>query len=251
MTTPNANGGLELAQWQIGDLRLTAFPNLLVPLEGQTTGKQWQELLGAKPESVLSHKFGTEVEENGPFGPGGRLTYQRSPRVIQWMLTGVPDPEKPGTSFLSPQILTPFGELMYRWLVDCPPLQRLAFGAALYLPVKDRPEAYAELEKRLHVGLKYSDDEGDFLYQYNRRRRSHSVPDVKINRLSKWTWVPLGEVRVKDGKLMPPPESACLLELDINTVPEFQGTLRQDRNAMLFDEMIRLGVEIAERGDVP
>jgi hypothetical protein len=251
MSTPNATGNLDLAPWQVGDLRLTAFPSLLVPVEGRAKGKQWEELVGKKPEYAVSRNFDAEVEEYGPFLPNGRFSYVRSPRGIQWMLERAPDPVRPRTSFLSPQVITPFKELMCQWLIDCPPLQRLAFGVALYLPVKDRSEAYGELEKRLHLGLKYSDEEGDFLYQYNRRRRSHSVPEVKINRLSKWTWAPLGEVRVKDGKLVPPPESACLLELDINTMPEFQGTLPQDRYAPLFEEIVGLAVEIAERGDVP
>jgi hypothetical protein len=101
------------------------------------------------------------------------------------------------------------------------------------------------------LGLKYSDDEGDFLYQYNRRRRSQRVPEVKINRLSKWTWVPLGEVRAEGGELVFPAESACLLELDINTAPEFQGALPHDRYVPLFEEMVGLAVEIAARGDVP
>jgi hypothetical protein len=152
---------------------------------------------------------------------------------------------------MHPRVLKPFQELMSRWLTDCPPLQRLAFGAALYLPVKDRREAYDRLESLLHVGLKYSEDEGDFVYQYNRRRVSQSAPQVKINRLSKWTWVPLGEVSAKDGVLVLPPESACLLELDINTAPEFPGVLPQDRYVPLFQEMIDLAVEIAARGDVP
>jgi len=103
----------------------------------------------------------------------------------------------------------------------------------------------------LRLGLKYADKEGDFLYQYNRRRTSLTAPEVEINRLSKWTWAPLGEVQVKDGKLVHPLESACLLELDINTMPEFQGPLQQDRLAPLFEEMVELAVEIAQRGDVP
>jgi hypothetical protein len=153
--------------------------------------------------------------------------------------------------FTNPQILVPFKDLMTRWLRDCPPLQRLAVGAALYLPVKDRREAYRQLAKYLRCVPEYSDDEGDFLYQFNRRRRSSVVPEIKINRLSKWTWVPLGEVTVKDGKLVEPAESACLLELDINTMPEFQGTLPRERYVPLFEEMVGLAVEIAARGDVP
>ena len=251
MSTPNASGRFKLEPWQVGDLRLTAFP-IPAPIEAHTEGKRWETLVGKKPESVSSHNFDLEVEENGPFEAGGKLTYRRSPRAIQWMVQGVPNSDKPETSFFaSPQILVPFKDLMCRWLGDCPALQRLAFGAALYLPMKDRREAYRQLAEYLQSVPEYSDDEGDFLYQYNRRRRSVVVPEVKINRLSKWTWVPLGEVHVKDGKLVFPAASACLLELDINTIPEFQGTLPRDRYVPLFEEMIGLAAEIAAQGDVP
>jgi hypothetical protein len=245
MSTPN---GFELAPWRVGDLRLTAFPSLVAPLQGHSE-KSWEDLLGKRPD--VSRKSESEVEESGPFVAGAVLSYQRSSRVIQWMVARPPDSGKLQTLLMDPQVLVPFKELMCRWLGDGPPLLRLAFGAALYLPVKDRPEAYRRLEEFLHLGLKYSDEEGDFVYQYNRRRPSRSVPEVKVNRLSKWTWVPLGEVRAEDGVLVFPEESACLLEVDVNTVPEFSGILPHDRYVPLFEELVSLAVEIAARGDVP
>lgn len=239
---PSTTAQLGLEPWQIGDLRLTAFP--VTPAEG----KRWESLLGRRPETSSSRNLDAEIEESGPFTTGSTLTYRRNSQAMQWMLHS----DKLGAdSFMSAQALGPFSELIGRWLADCPSLQRLAFGAALYLPVKSRDDGYRRLESYLHLGLKYSDEEGDFLYQYNRRRRSQSVPEVKINRLSKWTWVPLGDVRVQDGKLEFPEKSACLLELDVNTVPEFQGTLPRDRCVPLFEEMTALAVEIAGRGDVP
>src|SRR6266542_3598041 len=138
MAASNATSRLDLELWQVGDLRLTAFP-IVAPTEARTEGKRWEALVGKKPETVISRGFGTEVVESGPFAPGGKLSYQRSPRVIQWMLERVPNSDNPETYFwMSPQIIIPFKDLMCRWLIDCPPLQRLAFGAALYLPVSDR-----------------------------------------------------------------------------------------------------------------
>jgi hypothetical protein len=256
MSTPNATGRFELEPWQVGDLRLTAFPSSLVPLEARTEGKRWEALVGRRPENVSSN-----VEESGLFAPGVRLMYQRSDRAIQWMLQGVANSDKPDPVLTNPQILAPFKELMDRWLLDCAPLHRLAFGAALYLPVKSREEGYRRLRKYLPFKpdnspqngdfLEYSPQNGDFLYQFNRRRSSHMITHVEINRLSKWRWVPLGEVTVRDGKLVEPAKSACLLELDINTMPEFQGTLPHDRCVPLFEELVSLAVEIAARGDVP
>jgi hypothetical protein len=248
MSTPNTTDRLDLGPWQVGDLRLTAFPTS-APTEGRPEGKRWEALVGRKPESVSPGNFD---EESGPFSPEGRLTCRRSGVAIEWMLARAPKPDRPGPFLLmNPEVLFPFKELMCRWLIDCPPLQRLGFGAALFLPVEDRRKAYERLEDFLQLGLEYSEHEGDFLYQYNRRRKSRSVPELWVNRLSKWTWLPLGEVHAKDGKLVFPSKSACLLELDINTAPEFQGTLPHELYGPLFEEMVGLAVEIAGRGDVP
>lgn len=257
MSAQNATERLELGPWQVGDLRLTALLSPLAPIEARTERKRWEALVGTKPEKTDSRRFGREVEESGPFASNGTLTCRDTPRGTEWMLGS----DNPEAGFLSPQVLVPFKDLMGRWLVDCPPLQRLAFGAALYLPVAKREEGYRQLkqylpfsrENSLHAGgfLEYSPQNGDFLYQFNRRRPSGSVPGVQLNRLSKWQWVPLGEVRVEGGKLVEPSTSACLLELDINTAPEFQGVLPHDRLVPLLNEMIGLAVEIAAQGDVP
>src|SRR5262249_9619117 len=150
MSTLNVTGRPDLEPWQVGDLRLTAFPSSLVPIDARAEEKHWEGLIGKKPESIGLRNFGTEVEANGPFAPGGKLNYRRSTRVIQWMLERTPNPEKPETYFWTPpQVLMPFQELMCRWLADSPPLNRLAFGAALYLPVENREEGYLRLRNYL------------------------------------------------------------------------------------------------------
>ncbi len=250
MSASIATGSIELKPWQIGDLRLTAFPSSPPSLGARTEEKLWEELVGTKPESVISSQYGKGVDIGGPFRTDGRLIYRRLDRAIEWMLAPVQD-LKIRANFLKPIAIDPFVQVMSKWLTGCPPLQRLAFGAALYEPVKNRAEAYERLESFLHLGLKFSEDEGDFLYQYNRRRHSRSMPEVMINRVTKWTWVPLGEFLVRDGKLVHPEESACLLELDINTGFEFQNTFPPDRCVPLFEELVGMAAEIAARGDVP
>ena len=52
---------------------------------------------------------------------------------------------------------------------------------------------------------------------------------------------------------LPSPGSgyACRLELDINTDGDFEGELPRQALPALWDELVRLGAEIAEKGDVP
>jgi hypothetical protein len=44
---------------------------------------------------------------------------------------------------------------------------------------------------------------------------------------------------------------ACRLELDINTVPEFQDEFDRGRLPSILRELADLGLEIANRGDIP
>jgi hypothetical protein len=245
----NATGAIDLGAWEIGELRFLAFPRTPLPNDTRSYWKQWEALFGAKPEATSTDGN----VETGSFAHGARLTrtYRPNDGAIQWVLEKTPATEKPDAFLLSPDALISFRELVPRLLVNAPPIRRLAFGGQFFLRVEDRAHGYKVLEKYLHLGLKYSDDEGDFYYQYNRRRWSRCVPGIQINRLSRWTWVPLGEVRIVDGKLVSPRESACRLELDINTAPEFQETIPSDRTVPLFEEMIDLAVEISARGDVP
>src|SRR5260370_31752294 len=99
MSRQDASARAGLEAWQVGSLRLTAHPDPLAPAEARTEGQRWQALVGKPPENVLSRMFGAEHEENGPFAAGGKLSYKRSPRGIEWFLEPVPGPDKPETGF--------------------------------------------------------------------------------------------------------------------------------------------------------
>jgi hypothetical protein len=251
--------------WRVHDLRLTVFVDPLAPPEARGERKRWEAVVGKPPENVSSRMFGTEHEENGPFPAGGTLSYKRSPRGAEWFLESVPDPNKLETYFgMSTAVITPFKESMSRWLVDCPSLRRMAFGAALYLVVEDKNEGYRWLSRMLRIepARLHPVYSGDFLYRINRRRQSHcGVPNLEINRVSTWTWLQLG-VRTGEGEQswLAIPPSVCSLELDINTALDyrtgeryepFQGPLPRESHIPLFDELIDFAQEIAVKGDVP
>jgi hypothetical protein len=246
----SARRGFE--HWQVGALRVTAFTDPVATADTRTEEKRLEALVGKPPENVLSRMSGTVHEESGPFATGGKLSYKRSPRGIEWFLEPLPEPDKPESClWMNSAVIAPFKELIRRWLVDCPLLQRLAFGAALYLPVEDMEEGCRELRACLHLELDLANS-GDFLYRINRRRPSQcGVPDLPINRLSQWQ-LPLLEVRERDpGQSWPLIRRlVCQLELDINTAPEFSGLLRRESYGRLFDELVTFGEEIAENGDV-
>jgi hypothetical protein len=154
------------------------------------------------------------------------------------------------------ETLEVFLGLTNRWfeLETCPPLVRLAFGAVLLQPVENQTQGYEILSTYLPFQVDL-EETSDFLYQINRRRESATgIADVKINRLAKWSVqktsqgfvpiIPLGQPQQLAEFL------ACRLELDINTIAEFEGEFSREQLPRLFDELVALGKEIAEQGDI-
>ena len=89
-----------------------------------------------------------------------------------------------------------------------------------------------------------------------RRDSKVSVDNLKLNRLSKWSVAATQGVLVSftPSQIAAVPTSrqiyAGRLELDINTAPDFAGELDRGKLSQLFNELMELGTEIAEKGDV-
>lgn len=249
---------LPLSAWQAETLRLTAFP---APSANISTPTWWTELLGGPAETkVLRPSKGGELEE-GPF-EGGRLRLMTQLSRIDWALFPIPAKAEGAEGFLTVgaflKILDPFLRLMLRWfeLQTCPSVQRLAFGAVLILPVENTVAGHRLLSAYLPIKLD-PEDASDFGYQINRRRDSKSgIPGLRINRLSKWSVLSIQTIELSLGqsaaRYYPGGEQfACRLELDINTIQEFQGEFSREQLPGVFQELVDLGCEIASLGDVP
>jgi hypothetical protein len=244
--------------WLTELLRLTAFysePGLI------DEPNWWMELVRESPERKISEPRRGQIEQSGPFS-GGNLKLNVAPGRIDWTFT-VAIPEDPKTEPLLTlgdfdQTLDSFLPLASRWLEiqTLPRFQRIAFGAILLQPVEDRETGYRKLSQYLPSVKIDPVGSSDFSYRINRKRDSKSgVQGLKINRLTKWTValhrfvrVPLGDTAGRVSALSE--QHACRLELDINTVPEFQTDLDVSLLPRLFHELVDLGLEIANTGDV-
>lgn len=257
MSQQNVAGRLSLEAWQAEILRLTAFPSPAAQL-GEPTW--WKDLVGEPPETKISQPRTGGQQEEGPF-EGRKLVLRVEPIRIDWLFTPIDDRaqefESIPTTGSFPESLQIFLQLMLRWfeLATCPPVQRLAFGATVLLPVENQQIGYRQISAYLPFQL---DPEGssDFSYQINRPRDSTSgISGLRINRLSKWSLV-----RVTMGALALGPafvgysarriHHVCRLELDINTVPDFQGELSREQLPQIFQELVNLGQEIVREGDI-
>lgn len=246
----------DLTGWQAETLRLTAFTSPAIDLGQQNW---WAELVGETPETTVSRAKGGERHEEGRF-ESGKLVLRIQPARVDWMLVPLVDPEKELESIPTmgtfSDSLKSFMPLMSRWLQSAPRSQRLAFGAILMQPVQDRAMGYRQINAYLPFRLD-SETSSDFFYQINRPRDSTSgIPGLRINRLGRWSVAYFQGVRMTispAARGVAPVEEhhACRLELDINTAADFQAEFSGEQLAAIFRELVDLGKEIAEKGDIP
>lgn len=249
-----------ISDWQAESLRVTAFPG---PSAQVNDLNWWIEVIGEPPETRISKPRLGEYREEGYLEPG-RLVLHLQPGRIDWHFIALQSEEQVGEKVepLGPfqEILDVFLQPIARWftLDTFIPVQRLAFGAVLLQPVKDKHAGYTKLSPYLPSVKIDSVNSSDFLYQINRRRNSRTtMPDLSINRLSKWSLRRFHSSFLKIGPTQPgiiktgSQSYDCRLELDINTNPDFEGEFDKQKVQEVFDELVALGIEIAREGDIP
>ncbi len=249
---------LSIEDWQVENIRLTIFPS--AQPDEQTW---WADIVGRPSDNIFLQQRPRIRREEGIFEKG-RLVLATSADRIDWLfvinLGGQQDEKGIFTIGNFPECLERFTIIMEKWfnLGTCPPTKRLAFGAVLLYPVESQQKGQQQISAFL-PGLKLDlDDSSDFIYQINRPKESKiGIPEFKINRLSVWS---VTNLVVAEGKISISPPSArqfpvtecpvCRLVLDINTMHDFKGEISQEQIPMLFTELVTLGKEIAERGDI-
>jgi hypothetical protein len=245
-----------VSEWKVGSLRLTAFPSASADFSDPTW---WEDVLGAEPEQ---HTIQPKTKEHIYLGDYGKgiLTLNVHPVRIEWQL-GTPElaesvlTEVPTIGLLE-DVVGSFESLMKKWLASptCPSLNRIAFGALFLYPVANRAAGYRLIS--LYLPFKVSaSGASDFLYQINRRRSSKTgIKGLEINRLQRWLVMQFDHtlrVNLAFSKARSTTLYANALELDINTTPDFNGELQRERLVDVLSELIALGKEIAEKGDIP
>lgn len=247
-----------LADWQAESLRLSAF---MAEAMDPTKLRFWESLVGSPPEELRNRPQQQWFTEEGPF-LDGRLRVQAGNNRIDWMLLPAFGNPRSGLPVVGPYDVLEqgFRELMRRWLVDCPPVNRLAYSGVLLLPVGSLADAYRRLDGLLPAVEIDPENTRDFMYRINRRRGSRCfIEGLEINCLSTWSVVQIIETLVElsaDGRQTPKvvqrpgSRSICRLEIDINTAPEFNLIFDKDVVPVLFEEIVDIGNEIATEGDV-
>jgi len=235
-------------------VRLTSFPGDEYTLANQSW---WEHVVGELPESkTVQPKSGVEIEE-GPFR-NGNLVLAVHPIRIDWRYVPFEEMKERPVQFPnigeSEEAIETFARSMKHWFDSpyIPTIKRLAFGATLLQPVDSREAGYELLSQYLRIPID-TERSSDFMYQINKRRASSlDIPELIINRLSRWSVASRNVAQVTQARVVQlPVRLACRLELDINTVPEYERALPIKSLSSLLDELIKLGIEIAQQGTIP
>lgn len=240
--------------WQCQHLRVTAFPT---KLELDVQQSWWNDLFGTTAEKITDDKKQFLHQETGTL-EGNPFILKMQPGRIDWNYVARQELSElmEGIPALGPFLntLEYFSPLMLKWLGNCPELKRLAFGAVLLQPAADHVSAYESLGKYLR-SVEVDPNTTDFNFQINRRRVSKvGIPSLEINRLTRWSALKMGvQITAPTGSELAAPayRYAARLDLDINTVQEFEGPLPSNKHAGLYHELVELGREIAANGEIP
>lgn len=243
-------------QWMAYQLRLTSFP---IPLSQFDPTNWWHDTVGEIPESQQIQPKLNRRTEIGPFENGKLILEVQSDR-IDWRYSSIIDdplriPFSEEELVPLQNLLSGFQQIANHWLGMAPPLIRLAFGGRLGIPVVSRSEGYQHLADYLHPVRLNPDNMSDFLYQINRPVISNIVPDLQLNRLSKWSVVSATRGTIVIGEQGPTSTTLTHeffyshLELDINTRAENTDNFQSELLFPLFMELVHLGQGIAFNGD--
>ena len=216
-----------------------------------------------RPEQVLSRpEEGVHVAQGSFGGSEKQLQCTVRPERVDWvLLSAPPPPNRPTMALINvgllQGVLQPFEELGARWLEISSAITRLAFGAILVAEASDLRDANRKLAAFLPAVQLDPDNSSDFFYQINRRRTIGASPGTLVNRISKWSAIQGESVGVAVVGNTPPQVTraatlfACRLELDVNTAGGFPDPLNGEGASALFHELVSLGKEMTEKGDIP
>lgn len=241
--------------WQVESLRLTGF---LKTADSQPVSGQWESLTGVAPDEQIIRPKQAEVEESGQYGDG-RLSFKLSGGRYDWLFHVEPAvgellEQIPTVGFLE-EVLPLFKNLMTKWLIESPTISRIAFGAVLMIPVRDRVHGYEVVSTFLPFqvdGARFT----DFSFQINDPKEFEldGIGSLRINRLTKWAVARAFSMRFQIipnatfSSQMREELYAVRLELDVNTSPEFEGEFRDAFLLAVFDLLMQTAVDVAQEG---
>jgi hypothetical protein len=250
--------------WLCESLRLSALWHLPT---GAESALSWEAVVGLPPETSESQPRQGTNRSTGPVkGDTAILELRTAPGRADWLLVPVIGPgslDQPTFPNIGPvdEVLRFFDGLLFSKAAGAYPAPRFGLGVTGLHMAADRDASYAELTSLLKTISPKLEGAVEFLYQINRPRQSTVVAGLMINRLSRWSSIAFGGVRLafampSSGKESPLPQSikplnATRVDLDINSTVDRHEPVPAAQREALLRELARLGPEILRSGDTP
>jgi len=242
--------------WNAFAYRFTAFSPSMFSIADDQPVQMWELMTGESPAKITKRpREGISVIE-GEFN-NALLHYEVQLNRLTWIISQ-PDIEAdiPSLGMLE-ETLEGFQTLIDKWLSTVPemPFLRIAFGAILRIPVENAKMGNEILADLLKESVKIDvNNSNDFLYRVNRLTNSKVYPEpLLINRLATWKLITKLNIALQfssaGSDIDENAKFATQLELDINTAGDNNKPLSNTRD--LFKELVDLGIEIANSGDIP
>jgi hypothetical protein len=242
--------------WDTGLLRVTAFC-LNPPDLGSI--RWWDNVVGKPAETRQVRPGLGQLIEQGSFDERSLQLGVNLARV-DWIM--IPKPSEESETFGSlgnfAQAATTFRELISKWFAEPLSLNRIAFGASLFIHTKDQHEAIQQIKSMLPSLRSDLNEVQDFIFQINRPKPSVALPELgSINRIARWQVV-LRQTLVANllPQVQPPvstsQQTAANLELDINTpaLSDTKKELPREKLSTVLEELSDNALEIALKGDI-
>ena len=243
--------------WICESIRLSALWRAVEPYGSALS---WEQVAGAPPETKEEQPRRGTSRQVGPVTEGRHsLEMQTAPGRVDWILTGLPGLVV--DSGISPSVGSPpdaldeFERFLFEKAANAYAAPRFALGIVANCPESGQNESYARLTELLRSIRPTFAGAFDFLYQINRPRRALSVPDLGVNRLSRWASVTITNTQFLlsnlSSQVSKPPVIATRVELDLSSSAEREQPIPEQLRIGLFHEFKRLALELLEKGDMP
>ena len=220
----------------------------------------WQLITGQDEAETCTQIPGGRDLVGSAFG--GQLAMAQSGSRADCLLSPKQqDGAMPSTNYF-PQVgpwaetIDNFSKTTIRWLNTLQfPITRIAIGSVLVCKAANRDRTF-ELLANLLKSVSVTPKMQDFLFRVNWPRQSTAIPGLTINRLTTWSSAKVSistvvltagnEAKFDHGTTT----DVVRLELDHNTSPEWEKQFDASSVVPLYEELIGLAIENAEKGEV-
>jgi hypothetical protein len=243
-------------EWIAEALRVSLFSTGTVSL----TDGDWKKITG-QDEAETQQKVVGRRTMVGPY-LDGRLSVSAVGTRVDCVLSPEPHTETVEDGYVPsvgawPAVCNEFVKGTADWVGNFQaPVVRMAFGATLLGRCADRQDGYKTLIGLLKSVQGDPERMRDLIFRVNWPVNSSSVNGLTLNRITQWAVIEIHAIQLVIPTIAQPviddtPATFVIrLELDHNTDAKWTGPFDQNRLVPIYNELVQLAFENAEKGEL-